>query len=84
MTYRVSLQFRADGPAVTGEWADETTARRIWRDWVGLYGSDDSVVIRLVEESDGQEQELTAWKHGQVAGGEPNGSAHGLPGHICG
>jgi hypothetical protein len=47
------LQFEAGGPAVTGEWADSSTALRTYLEWIGLYGSQQSVVIRLVEEVDG-------------------------------
>jgi hypothetical protein len=65
-TYRTVLRFTANGPKVTGEWAAGTTARRTWRGWVGHYGSDENVVIRLVEETDSRERVLTAWEHGRV------------------
>lgn len=58
--YLVRLQFEAGGPAVTGKWADGATARRTWRDGVGLYGSDEKVAIHLAEESDGDERGLMA------------------------
>ncbi|POX50932.1 hypothetical protein [Streptomyces sp. Ru72] len=64
-THLVRLRFEADGQAVTGEWADGATARRTWRDWVGLYGSDEEVVIRLTEDSEG-ERVLMAWERGRV------------------
>ncbi|PAZ11319.1 hypothetical protein CLM62_36425 [Streptomyces sp. SA15] len=41
--------------------ADGVTARRTWRDWVGLYGSDEKVVIRLTDDADGSERLLVAW-----------------------
>ncbi|MGW1374456.1 hypothetical protein ACQUSR_01950 [Streptomyces sp. P1-3] len=64
--YLAVLQFTANGPKVTGEWTSDTTALRTWRDWVGLYGSDEQVVIRVIEETDGRERVLTAWEHGRV------------------
>ncbi|MEU9274888.1 hypothetical protein [Streptomyces sp. NPDC048341] len=64
--HMVRLQFQADGPAVTGEWADDATARRTWRDWVGLYGSDEKVVVRLAEEIGGRERVLMSWERGRV------------------
>ncbi|MGW7607329.1 hypothetical protein ACWGKW_08600 [Streptomyces sp. NPDC054766] len=60
-------------PSPSRGWADETTALRTWRGRAGLYDSDESAVIRLVEENDDQEQVLTAWERGRVAGAEPNG-----------
>ncbi|MEV6332621.1 hypothetical protein [Streptomyces sp. NPDC051909] len=59
--YLVVLQFEEGGPAVTGEWADDAPALRTYRGWVGLYGSQDSVVIRLIEVSDGREHVLKTW-----------------------
>lgn len=78
-THRVRLQFIAGGPSVTGEWAADTTARRTWRDRVGLYGSNEKVVIRLAEETGGSERVLLAWERGQVVeagadGGNRSGS----------
>lgn len=68
MTHLVRLQFATGGPAVSGEWADGETASRIWRDWVGLYGSDEKVVIRLTTDLDGDERVLVAWERGRVVG----------------
>ncbi|MFE1314727.1 hypothetical protein [Streptomyces sp. NPDC058755] len=65
-THLVRLQFVAGGPTVTGEWADGATARRTWRDWVGLYGSDEKVVIRLAEDADDGERVLMAWERGHA------------------
>ena len=59
--YLARLQFEEGGPAVTGEWVDDTTARRTYRGWVGLYGSSASVVIRLIEDGDGGQRVLKTW-----------------------
>ncbi|MEU1409799.1 hypothetical protein ABZ471_47770 [Streptomyces sp. NPDC005728] len=69
----------AGGPMVIGEWADDTTARRSWRDWVGLYGSDEKVVIRLTQEAADSEHVLLAWEQGRAVeagsdGGHQSGS----------
>ncbi|MGW5663520.1 hypothetical protein ACWEWG_26040 [Streptomyces sp. NPDC003758] len=78
-THLVCLRFEAGGPAVAGEWADGATARRTWRDWFGLYGSDEKVVIRLAEDGDGSERVLMVWERGRAVergsdGGHPSGS----------
>ncbi|MFG2800589.1 hypothetical protein [Streptomyces pseudovenezuelae] len=72
----VRLHFQADGPAVTAEWADDATARRTWRDWVGLYGSDEKVVIRLAEEIGGSERVLMTWERGRVVETGSDGGHH--------
>ncbi|GHK01740.1 hypothetical protein ACWEWI_39750 [Streptomyces sp. NPDC003753] len=54
-THLVRVQLEAGGPAVTGE-ADGATADRTRRDWVGMYGSDEKVVIRLAEDGGGSER----------------------------
>lgn len=77
MTYLVRLQFVAGGPAVTGEWADDSTARRTWRDWIGLYGSDERVVIRLAEETGGSERVLLTWERGRAVEGSDGGHRSG-------
>ncbi|MFD6133189.1 recombinase family protein [Streptomyces diastaticus] len=56
--YLAVLRFEEGGPAVIGEWTDDAPALRTYRGWVGLYGSQDSVVIRLIEVSDGREHVL--------------------------
>ncbi|KIZ15645.1 hypothetical protein SNA_25860 [Streptomyces natalensis ATCC 27448] len=66
--YFATLQFEANGPTVEGEWTDGTTAWRTYRDWVGLYGSNPSVVIRLIEETDGRRQVLKTWTEQGEAG----------------
>ncbi|MFJ9855768.1 hypothetical protein [Streptomyces sp. NPDC101150] len=53
-TFRATLHFTEAGPA----------ARRTWRDWIGLYGSGEDVIIRLVE--DAGERVLAEWKNGRV------------------
>lgn len=67
--YIATLQFKVGGSAVTGEWSEKATARSIYRDWIGLYGSDQSVVIRLVEETAGGQRVLETWP--AARGGEP-------------
>lgn len=71
----VRLQFVEGGPAVTGEWVDGSTARRTWRDWVGLYGSDERVVIRLAQRTGEGERVLMAWEAGRVVK-EPTSEEH--------
>ncbi|WP_019062410.1 hypothetical protein [Streptomyces prunicolor] len=75
MTHLVRLQFATGGPAVSGVWADGATARRTWWDWVGLYGSDEKVVIRLTEDADGNERVLMAWERGRVVGTGSDGGS---------
>jgi hypothetical protein len=65
-SYRVTLRFRAGGPAATGDWTEETTARKTWRDWVDLYGSSETVVVRLTEQTDAGEDVLMLWEHGRL------------------
>ncbi|MER6531786.1 hypothetical protein [Streptomyces sp. NPDC001508] len=71
--HRVRLQFGAGGPAVIGEWVDGAVARRAWHAWVGLYGSDQSVVIRLAREAGGSENVLMAWENRHPVVQEPGG-----------
>lgn len=63
------LQFEVDGPAVEGEWTTPGTARDRYTEWVGLYGTDPAVVIRLIEEIDGRERVRKTW----TAQGEAEG-----------
>ncbi|WP_331743517.1 hypothetical protein OH809_44540 (plasmid) [Streptomyces sp. NBC_00873] len=66
------FQFREGGPAVTGEWASEATARRTYRG-VGLYGSQPRAVIQLIEETAGVRHALRKWTaQGEVVVG-PDG-----------
>ncbi|MFD7407763.1 hypothetical protein ACFV7R_35045 [Streptomyces sp. NPDC059866] len=63
------LQFRADGPAVEGAWTVPSTAQDRYTEWVGLYGTDPNVVIRLIEETDGAERVRKTWTaQGEVDG----------------
>ncbi|WP_330346669.1 hypothetical protein OG858_47025 (plasmid) [Streptomyces europaeiscabiei] len=63
-TYRAVLRFREDGPAVTGEWSTDTTPLQVYRQWVGIYGSDLAVTIQVTEENDGHRHTLRAWQRG--------------------
>ncbi|MGW1674572.1 hypothetical protein [Streptomyces sp. NPDC002324] len=64
-TYRAVLRFRAGGPAVIGEWSVDTTPLQVYRQWVGIYGSDLAVTIQVTEEPDsGLQQVLRAWQRG--------------------
>jgi hypothetical protein len=55
------LQFMADGPAVEGEWAVPETALDRYTEWVGLYGAGSTVVIQVIEETDGCERVRRKW-----------------------
>ncbi|MGV9249017.1 hypothetical protein [Streptomyces sp. NPDC003710] len=55
------LQFEADGPAVEGEWAVPGTAQDRYTEWVGRYGTNPFVVIRLIEEIDGDQRVRKTW-----------------------
>ncbi|WP_331758850.1 hypothetical protein OH782_42440 (plasmid) [Streptomyces sp. NBC_01544] len=66
-THLATLQFEADGPAVTGAWPDYASALRTYRGWVGLYGSNSSVVICIIEETDGDRHVVRTWTaHGEA------------------
>lgn len=62
--YRAVLRFREDGPAVTGEWSVDTTPLQVYREWVGIYGSDLAVIIQVSEEDDGGQRMLRMWERG--------------------
>ncbi|WP_406390183.1 hypothetical protein OG806_49595 [Streptomyces sp. NBC_00882] len=50
-------------------WAIPDTAQDRYTEWVGLYGSDPAVVIRLIEETDGRERGRKTWTaQGEVEG----------------
>ncbi|MEU2856677.1 hypothetical protein [Streptomyces syringium] len=68
MIYYAILQFQATGPAVTGEWTEKEPASRTYREWVGLYGSHPSAIIRLIEERNGRRHTIKTWtkSHGEV------------------
>lgn len=57
----VRLQFTADGPAVEGEWSAPGTALGRYTEWVGLYGTNPAVVIRLIEEIGGDRRTIKTW-----------------------
>ncbi|WP_438297882.1 hypothetical protein [Streptomyces sp. HUAS TT7] len=60
--YRVRLTFVPGGPAVTGYWADPSTAERKMREDIGTYGSHPTVRITLDEErADGSWATLAEW-----------------------
>jgi hypothetical protein len=45
------------------------TAQERYTEWVGLYGTDPAVVIRLIEESDGRETVRKTWTaQGEIEG----------------
>ncbi|MEJ8654730.1 hypothetical protein WKI65_43530 [Streptomyces sp. MS1.AVA.3] len=59
---RVTVQFSAGGPAVSGEWTDANVAHQKFRGWVGTYGSDERAVIRfLADLSDGDTRLVKTW-----------------------
>lgn len=59
--FLVVLQHAEGGPATMGEWAVEATARRTYRRWLGLYGSQPATVIQLIEEAAGARRVLRKW-----------------------
>ncbi|MFG2894941.1 hypothetical protein [Streptomyces sp. NPDC048248] len=59
--YVARLQFTPDGAAVEGEWTVAATARSRYREWVGRYGSNPAVMIRLIEKTDGCERIRRTW-----------------------
>ena len=61
--YRAILQFKEDGPAVTGEWQDNpAVARAMYKRWVGLYTHDPAVVVQFVaDEDDGARRIIRKW-----------------------
>ncbi|MBB5109445.1 hypothetical protein [Streptomyces spectabilis] len=65
-TFTASLQFTAGGPAVTGQWSREQTARATFTSWIGLYGSNPDVVIRITATSCGRTRMLESWDHGRL------------------
>ncbi|WP_328643902.1 hypothetical protein [Streptomyces canus] len=72
--FRTTLQFTAGGPSVTGEWAEDTTAHKTWRDWIGLYGSDENVTVRVVETADGRTRDVAVWERRRVTWPPEKGS----------
>ncbi|MFF4795629.1 hypothetical protein ACFY2M_39350 [Streptomyces sp. NPDC001276] len=65
-TFRVTLQFRKDGPSSSGWWPRLEVAEQKFAAWIGTYGSLDQVVIQLVDEKgDGRETVLKTWTREQ-------------------
>ncbi|MCQ8194650.1 hypothetical protein [Streptomyces rugosispiralis] len=63
------VQFAVGGPSVEGEWAVPGTAQDRYTEWVGLYGTNPDVVIRLIEETDGRRRVRKTWTaQGEVEG----------------
>ncbi|QDQ16744.1 hypothetical protein FH965_35425 [Streptomyces spectabilis] len=60
------MQFTAGGPAVTGQWSREQTARATFTSWIGLYGSNPDVVLRVTATSGGRTRVLTSREHGRL------------------
>jgi hypothetical protein len=60
-TYLARLQFKADGPAVQGQWTLFSTAHHRYTEWVGLYSQDPNVVVRLIEQTGDRERVLRTW-----------------------
>lgn len=69
--FLVVLQFTEGGPPTTGEWAVEDTARRTYRRWLGLYGSQPTAVIQLIEETVEGRRVLRKWTSQGEAVAEP-------------
>ncbi|MEU6680960.1 hypothetical protein [Streptomyces sp. NPDC046925] len=65
-TYIVRLQFREDGPAVTGWWTVQEVAEAKYKGQIGVYGSIPGVVITLSVQADDPEEEtlLKTWTAG--------------------
>ncbi|WP_206282267.1 hypothetical protein [Streptomyces rhizosphaericus] len=67
--YLAALQFERGGPAVEAEWTIPDTAQDRYTEWVGIYGTRPSVVIRLIEETDGRRRVRETWTaQGEVEG----------------
>jgi hypothetical protein len=71
ITYSVTLRFRPDGPAAYGEWDQEATADQRYRSYVGLYGSQPAVTVRLDQLAGGHVQVLRQWPSIEGAKVEP-------------
>ncbi|WP_086800303.1 hypothetical protein [Streptomyces caniscabiei] len=65
--YRAVLRFHADGPAAIGEWTVDTTPLQVYRQWVGIYGSDPAVIIEVTEENEDRQRVLRTWEQGAEA-----------------
>ncbi|MDQ0847478.1 hypothetical protein QFZ68_007241 [Streptomyces sp. V1I6] len=65
--FEVTVRFRPDGPAVTGEWTSGETADRKFRSWIGLYGDHATAVIALTEPAAGRVLKAWSREHGETA-----------------
>jgi hypothetical protein len=68
--YRVTVQFFADGPAVTGYWTNPTTAEGKFHAWIASHGNVGSGVhVTLWQDTPAGLQEMRAWTRddGEVA-----------------
>ncbi|MFF5939038.1 hypothetical protein [Streptomyces sp. NPDC012508] len=68
MTFYVTLAVRSqtdnDQPrrlAMSGEWADRSTAERKYRAWIGEYGGTGGVASLVEEAADGTRRVLDTW-----------------------
>jgi hypothetical protein len=59
--FHVTVQFRANGLAVEGNWTDRAVALGKFRAWVGSHGSQDDVTIMLWEETGGARTPVQTW-----------------------
>lgn len=69
--FLVVLQHTEGGPETVGEWAVEDTARRTYRRWLGLYGSQPTAVIQLIEETAEGRRLLRKWTNQGETAAEP-------------
>nr|WP_063826193.1 hypothetical protein [Streptomyces antibioticus] len=56
-----SHSLQATAPAVEGDWGIADTAEARYTEWVGLYGTNPTVEIRLIEVTDGREHLSSLW-----------------------
>jgi hypothetical protein len=73
--YRAILQFEKDGPAVTGQWEDDSTARSTYKAWVGTYTDNPAVVVQFTaEDDDGVQRIVRKWEVDRETVTEPGDS----------
>ncbi|MFE2684478.1 hypothetical protein [Streptomyces mirabilis] len=73
--YRAILQFEKDGPAVTGQWESDATARATYKAWVGTYTDNPAVVVQFTaEDEDGVQQIVRKWEVDRETVTEPGDS----------
>ncbi|KAK1179705.1 hypothetical protein B7755_017065 [Streptomyces sp. NBS 14/10] len=67
--YLRRLQFETNSPVVEGQWTVPGTAQDQYTECVGLHGTSPSVVIQLIEETDGRRRARKTWTaQGEVEG----------------